>query len=83
MASVKTAIAVPQEVHNRADEAAREMNLSRSALFTLAMEQLLERRETQEMIRQINEAYADGLDEEEKAFLDAAARSFARIADPW
>ena len=79
MPTVKTAIAVPKDIYERAEEVAGQMKLSRSALFTLAMEQLLERRETQEMIAQINAALGDGETEEEirvrRGFQKLSARS--------
>ena len=78
MATVRTAVAVPQDVHEQADVAAKQMAVSRSAFYTLALRQLLERMETQRMIGQINEAYGDGLTEEEERVLKGFQRLSAR-----
>ncbi len=72
--SVKTAVSIQATLFEQAEAAAREMNISRSRLYNLALEEFLRHRENQELLRRLNEAYADDLDEEERAFLRAGAR---------
>jgi len=85
MAVVKTAISLPQALFEEANEAARDMKVSRSRLIALALKDYLRQRENDRLLEQLNEAYADGLDEEDEAFLRFASRSMQEILkdDPW
>jgi hypothetical protein len=82
MASVKTDISIPESLLKQAHSLARKMHVSQSELFSRAMREYMQkRRERQDLIRQINEANADGPDEEEKAFRRKARRSLAQLAE--
>ncbi len=84
MPSVKTAISLRKQLFERADALAREMKIPRSRLFALALEELLERHDTQELVERINAAYEDGLDTEETALLRGMRPHFRRIVkDEW
>ncbi len=52
-----------------ADRAARSMGLSRSRLFSLAIGEFLGRRRREEMLRRLNEVYADQPQPEEERLL--------------
>ncbi len=60
MATVKTAISLRESLFQRVDALAEEMHVSRSRLFVVALEELLERRQNQQLLRKINAAYDDG-----------------------
>lgn len=79
-ATVKTAISVPREVFRQGERLARRLRVTRSRLYTKAMEDFLRRHENEELLARINDAYADGPDPEEKEWLQAAARQAARLA---
>lgn len=87
MATVKTAISLPETLFKEIDELARETNVSRSKLLAQAAEEYLERRRGQMLLKAVNEAYADGLDPEEEEFLqvmDRKARQWMREnGDEW
>jgi metal-responsive CopG/Arc/MetJ family transcriptional regulator len=83
MSTVKTAFSLDSELMNQIGAAAREMNISRSRFISDAAKEMLRKRETTKLADAIDEAYAGGLDEEEQAWLDASARSFAEVADEW
>jgi len=55
---MKTAISVDGHLLIEADRFAREMGLSRSRLFSLALEAYLRRQRQQKMTEQLNLAYA-------------------------
>ncbi|HIP71514.1 MAG TPA: ribbon-helix-helix protein, CopG family [Anaerolineae bacterium] len=74
MATVKTAISLPEALFKEIDDLARETNVSRSKLLAQAAEEYLERHRGQMLLKAINEAYADGLDPEEEEFLQATRR---------
>lgn len=80
-AVVKTGISVPKALFDRAEELAQKMNVTRSKLFSLALEDYVQRQRNRELLAQINAGYADGLTEEEKTYLQAASVQFSRIAE--
>ncbi len=59
MTSVKTAISLPRPLFQQVDTLAREMNISRSRLFVLAVEDFVRRYQNQRLLEQINAAYDD------------------------
>ena len=59
MASVKTAISLQQPLFDQVEALAREMQVSRSRLFVLAMEEFIERYQNQRLLKEINAAYED------------------------
>ncbi len=84
MASVKTTISLKEKLFKEAEDMARELELSRSGLFALALEEFLRRRENQKLFEQINAAHASDLDEEEKDTLRAMRRlQRESIEDEW
>jgi metal-responsive CopG/Arc/MetJ family transcriptional regulator len=66
MSNVKTAISLQEELFDQAEQIAREMNISRSRLFTLALEEFITRQRNRQILEQLNAAYSDGLDEGEE-----------------
>ena len=69
MANVKTAISIQQSLFEQADALARELHISRSRLFALAVEDFMQRYENQRLLERINDAYADTTTPEEQALL--------------
>ena len=59
MANVKTVISMQQSLFEQAEALAREMHISRSRLFTLAVEDFIHHYENQRLLKHINAAYAD------------------------
>ena len=66
MTSVKTAISVQEALFEQAEKIAKEMKISRSRLFNLALEDFVLRYRNRELLEQINEAYADLPDPQEQ-----------------
>lgn len=69
MSNVKTAISLEQELFEQAEQLAREMNISRSRLFALALQEFVARQRNRWLLEQLNAAYSDGLDEDEQLLL--------------
>ncbi len=69
MDTIKTAVSVNKSLFEQAEELAREMNVSRSRLYALALEEYIRRQENQALLAQFNAAYANDLDAEEEATL--------------
>jgi len=59
MANVKTAISIQESLFNKVEALASEMNISRSKLFAIAVEEFIQRRRNRQLLQQINVAYDD------------------------
>jgi predicted transcriptional regulator len=68
--NVKTAISLNELLFQRAEQLADQMNISRSRLFALAIEEFIARYQGQQLLDAVNAAYGDGLDGEDKLWLD-------------
>jgi len=55
---MKTAISVPDEVFVRVDQFARRRKMSRSAVFTAAAEEYVQKHRGEDVTRRLNEVYA-------------------------
>jgi metal-responsive CopG/Arc/MetJ family transcriptional regulator len=66
MANVKTAISLQKSLFERVDHLARELQISRSRLFVLAVEDFIRRHENRQLLEEINAAYDDLPDKEEE-----------------
>ena len=59
MPNVKTAISIEKPIFEKMDILAKNLNVSRSRLFTMAAREFIERHNNIELLKQINEAYED------------------------
>jgi len=66
---MKTAISIDETLLQEADKAARQMGLSRSRLFALAIGDFLRPQRCEPMLHRLNEVYADRLEPAEKRLL--------------
>jgi len=66
MRYVKTAISLQDTLLKQIDALARELDISRSRLFVLAVEEFLQRYQNQKLLEAINAAYDDLPDPEEQ-----------------
>ena len=64
--SVKTAISIQKELFQEVNSLAEELHVSRSKLFVLAVQDFIKKNENKKIISQINRAYKDNLNSEEK-----------------
>ena len=80
-AVVKTGISLPRALFNQAEELAQKMNVSRSRLFSLALEDYVQRQRDRQLLAELNEAYADGLDEEERTLLRHASHAHRQVVE--
>ena len=69
MANIKTAISLQKSLFEQVDSLAREMNISRSRLFALALEDFIRRYQNRQLLEQINQAYPDTPDPDDQAYL--------------
>jgi metal-responsive CopG/Arc/MetJ family transcriptional regulator len=66
MGNVKTAISIQEPLFEQVDKLAREMHISRSHLFALALEEYLQRVADRKLLEQLNAAYGDVPDQGEQ-----------------
>ena len=59
MKTVKTAISIQKSLFDQADRLSRKLNVSRSRLFVLAVEEFIQHHQNQSLLEEINQAYAD------------------------
>jgi metal-responsive CopG/Arc/MetJ family transcriptional regulator len=84
MHTMKTAISVDDELLREADVTARQMGLSRSRLFSIALERYLKDRRREEITAQLNRIHATRPDAGERRKLAAMKSLFrATIRDSW
>ena len=85
MSTEKVTITLDRALFAEADAAARELKESRSALFSDAIREYLERRRNRKLFQQFNKVYADGMDAEERHVLASMDEATAEILgrDPW
>jgi metal-responsive CopG/Arc/MetJ family transcriptional regulator len=73
---MKTAISLEDNLLREADQTARRMGLSRSRLFSLALQDYLRNRRQEAMVERLNQVYGATPDLEEK---DAARKIKAKF----
>jgi len=81
MATVKTAISMPERLFEDLEAAAKEMQLSRSQVFAQAVKEFLRERENRRILEQLNQVYAEGPDEEEQQYLERMKARYRRIIE--
>lgn len=69
MAHVKTAISLDESLFREAEEWAGKLGISRSQFYAKAVEEYVRERENEELLQRLNEAHADGPDEEDEEAL--------------
>jgi len=55
---MKTAISIPDLVFSRADSFARHRKMTRSALFTIAVDEFIQHHRQEDVTEKLNEVYA-------------------------
>ncbi len=85
MTRTKPDISLNQSLLDRLNELAVEMKISQSKLVALAVEEFLQRQQTQKLVDSINEAYKDGPDEEDREWLRLSQQAYCKVleGDEW
>ncbi len=81
MENVKTAISIQKPLFDRAEDLARKLKVSRSRLFVMALEDYLRRQQNQELLAQINAAYADEPDPVEQSLHRKLKRQHRKVVE--
>ncbi|RME74102.1 MAG: ribbon-helix-helix protein, CopG family [Chloroflexi bacterium] len=81
MASIKTAISIQKALYEQVDQMARELNVSRSRIFVMAVEEFIQRYQNQQLLQQINQAYDDMPPAEEQVYLDKMRQQHRQVVN--
>jgi metal-responsive CopG/Arc/MetJ family transcriptional regulator len=68
MPNVKTAISLQESLFKEAEALARELEISRSQLFAMALENFIKQHENRQLLKQINVAYSEAPNPDEQAY---------------
>ena len=85
MPSVKTAISLDEELFNKVNKLAHKLHISRSRVFTIAVQDYLQKQENQALLAQLNDAYSDHPSNEEKKITKSLKAKHRKIVEqePW
>ena len=85
MAYVKTAISLEESLFREAESLAENMQVSRSKLFATAVSEFISKYKNQQLLAEINAAYADAPDEQEKNNLESMRVKQRQLLqdEPW
>lgn len=81
MAAIKTAISMQQSLFEEVDALAQELEISRSRLFVLAVEDFIQRHQNRQLLDAINDAYADFPDPDEQTLRRHTRRRHRQIVE--
>ena len=85
MAHVKTAVSIEESLFREAESLAENMNVSRSKLFAAAISEFISKYKNQQLLAEINAAYGDAPDKQEKNRLEAMRGKQRQLLldEPW
>ncbi len=69
MANIKTAVSLQESLFKQVDALARKLNVTRSRVFALALEEFVRHHENRQLLDKINQAYQGGPDLNEQKLL--------------
>ena len=70
MANIKTAISIEKPLFEEVEILAKELKISRSRVFALAVQDFLQQHRNQKLLEAINRAYDDHPDIEDERYLN-------------
>ena len=81
MASIKTAISIQEPLFKQVETLAKDLNISRSRVFSLAVEEFLQRYKNQQLLDEINRAYDDLPNPEDEEYLHKTRKQHRHIVE--
>ncbi len=79
--NVKTGISINKDLAEKADALAREMGVTRSGLYALAVREFIRRHESVDLLEKLNRAYGDEPDPEDEPLIEGIKRYGGRVLD--
>ena len=81
MSTVKTAISLRESLFEQVDALAQELDIPRSHVFALAVEEFLQRYENRKLLEAIDEVYDDIRTREEEVYRDRIRQRHRRMVE--
>ena len=81
MPGVKTAISIDEELLIKVNRLSNDLHVSRSKVFTLAVQDYLKKQENQSLLAQLNEAYDDFPPEKEREISESMRIKHKKIIE--
>ncbi len=84
MSYVKTAISIQEPLLRQVDALACQMNIPRSRLFVMAIEEFIQQQRNRQLLEQLNQAYDDVPSTTEQTHLSRMKVKYRRLMeDQW
>lgn len=83
MPNIKTAISIEKPIFDQVNDLAQKLNVSRSRLFVLAVQEFIRHYENLGLLDDINEAYDDLQESEIKNIEKMQPGHLKRVKDQW
>ena len=80
-ATIKTAISIQKPLFEQAENLAKQLNMSRSHLFGVAIETFVKNHQNQILLDEINQAYSDQPDSNEKVRLSKMRNQHRKLVE--
>ena len=81
MTTIKTAISIQKSLFEQVNSLAEELQMPRSQLFVLAIEEFIKRYQNRKMLQALNEVYADTPDSNEEALLEERRQQHKQLLE--
>lgn len=81
MATVKTAISMQEPLFEEINRLAKELQMPRSKLIALAVEEFINRRENRRILAALNEVYADAPNSGDEALRKGMQRKHRQLVE--
>lgn len=81
MATIKTAISLQDSLFEQVEDLAKHLNVSRSQLVALALEEFVQRQHNRQLLDAINQAYDDMPEKDDVARTPAQRHHHRRLVD--
>ncbi len=81
MPAIKTAISIDKQLFQKVNRLSKRMRIPRSRLFSRAVEEFVRRHDSEDLVRRINKAYANGETADEKAVRRGMLRNFSKLVE--
>lgn len=68
MSNIKTAVSIKESLFKKAETLAKKLEISRSKLFAVALENFIRQQENRELFKKINEAHSQAFSPDEERY---------------
>ena len=83
MSTIKTAISIDEDLYKKVMVLSSKLKISKSQIFSQAVEYFIVKNNNIELLKKINEAYSSELNEINPEYLEATKKSYSKIIDKW